>query len=222
MMTTHLFLAALLTVSGSTDASTEVAASQPRRSSSAASPRQVLNSFARCLAQVKNEPARALLALPSVSREQILAAGPLISGNDRCGGNAEVEVEEIGLLGGLAEGLLQSEPQARNLASLSTWSDGAVSRSELRPRNGHEDMGLCIVRRAPREVNALLASVPDSPGEGRAIGALRPYLGPCAPAGSTLSLNRVMIRTQLAIAAYRAAAFLRRNPTLASSAPQRN
>ena len=216
MIATHLFLAAALTVSGSAPASaglplSSLAASQ----ASAMSPRQVLNSFARCLAGTRTDGARTVLALPTASNEQMAAAAAMLNGNDACGPDEEFEldVRGLGLIGGLAEGLLDAQAQTRNIATLASWNDEAIGRTGLRPRNGNEDLGLCVVRRAPQETDRLLASAPDSAGERQAFSAIVPHLGPCAPAGTSMRFDRPTIRAQLAIALYRASAFLRTAPT---------
>jgi hypothetical protein len=132
------------------------------------------------------------------------------------------EVRGLSLIGGLAEGLLEEEPQRRNIATLASWSEEDVSTSALRPRNGNEDLGLCVLRRAPQETQRILESVPGSVGEDRAVRALVPHLGPCSPAGANLRFDKATVRAQLAIALYRAAAFLRTAPATASVAPSRN
>lgn len=225
MMTVHLFLAAALTVSAHAIPSAGVTSvSEASSQASAASPRQVLNSFARCLARTRADAASAVLALPTATREQMIAAAGMLSGRDDCSpaGEFELELGGLGLLGGLAEGLLAAQPQERNVATLASWSDEAIERTSLRPRNDNEDMALCVLRRAPQETHSLLSSAPDSGGEQQALRALVPHLGPCAPAGATLTFDKPTVRAQLAIAAYRAAAFLRTAPATASATPARN
>jgi hypothetical protein len=220
MIATHLVLTAALTVSANAPASVLPLSSYAATQAQAASPHQVLNSFARCLAQAKPDMARAVLALPTGSREQMAAAAGMLNGNDPCGpdrGEFELDIRGLGLIGGLAEGLLDVQSQTRNMATLASWNDQAIDGSGLRPRNANEDLGLCVVRRAPDETRRLLGTASGSSGEQQAVNAIVPHLGPCSPAGASLSFDRPTIRAQLAIALYRAAAFLRTAPATAAA-----
>ena len=225
MMASHLLLAAALTFSTSAPASEAAAvAATTVTQGSNTSPRVFLNAFARCLARARPDAARAVVNLPTASREQMAAAAGILNGDDGCGGAREFELPGGGLtlVGGLAEALLAAEPQSRSVVALASWNDDAIGRSLLRPRNGNEDMGICVVRRAPQQTASLLATTPDTLAETRAIQALVQHLGPCAPAGATMAFDKPTIRAQLAIALYRAGSFLRTAPATASIAPSRN
>lgn len=224
MMVTQLFIAAALTVSAAPPPSAGLPVSAAASQAMAGTPRQVLNSFARCLAKVRAQTARTVLALPTASQEQQRAAVLMLTANDGCGPkeNFELDVGGLGLVGGLAEGLLDAQPQARGGLSLASWTDEAINGTSLRPRNANEDLGLCVVRRAPQQTQRLLASAPDSAGEQQAVRALVPHLGPCAPAGATLTFDTPTVRAQLAIAMHRAASYLSTSPATASAAPTRD
>jgi hypothetical protein len=223
MMATHLLIAAALTVSGATApsagapavAGAAIEASEPGS-------RLVLNRFARCLAKERADSVRAVFTLPTGSREQQNAAMLLLNGYDRCGPAEEFAIDPSGLslVGDLAEGLLAVQPKARNIASLASWNDQAIDSSALRPRNVNEDLGLCVVQRAPQETQRLLASAPESVAEEQAIRAVVPHLGPCAPAGAKLTFDVPTVRGQIAIAAYRAATFLSAAPATAPAPPK--
>src|SRR3954470_10579322 len=65
--------------------------------------------------------------------------------------------------------------------------------------------GECVVRAAPAESRALLATVPDSVEETSRFGALQPALATCMPEGHTVRFGRVALRGSLAINYYRLA-----------------
>jgi len=212
MIASHLFLVAALTVSGSAPASVVLPlASNAASQAAAVSPRQTMNGFARCLAAARIDMARGVLSLPTASNEQMAAAAAMLNGGDPCGGDGEFELDlrGINLIGGLPAGPLAAQPQTRKVATLASWDDETISRSALRPRNGNEELGLCVVRRAPQEAQRVLETAPDSAAEQQAISAIVPHLGPCTPAGASLRFDRPTIRAQLAIALYRASTFLR-------------
>ncbi|QGN53927.1 hypothetical protein GKE62_04625 [Novosphingobium sp. Gsoil 351] len=61
----------------------------------------------------------------------------------------------------------------------------------------------CVVRRNPVASIALVASEGLSVEERKAIDALRPDLGPCLLAGSSMTINPLFLRTYIGIASYR-------------------
>ena len=213
MMISHLFLAAAATISSGAQPTGQVTA--PAYSGT---PRQVLNELARCIASRRPNDARAALALPAGSPEQLAAANVLMNGTDGCGagGAFEIDMHAMGLVGGLAEGLLDAQRTPRQLASLSSWNSEAIGRSALRPRNANEDFSLCVVRSAPQEAQRVVAARPDTPDERAAMTALVPHLSQCAPQGATLRFDRATVRGQVAVGLHRAASFLATAPAQAS------
>lgn len=73
------------------------------------------------------------------------------------------------------------------------------------PRNGTEGLGQCIVRRNPVAAQAVLGATPTSTDEAVAIGRILPDLSPCVMEGTTLRLNRLSVRSLVAIGLYREA-----------------
>lgn len=219
MMISHLFIAAAAVVSSGAQPTGAITTPAFQ-----GSPRQVLNQLTRCIASRRASDVRAALALPVGSNEQLAAANALMNGTDGCGagGPFEIEMHGMGLVGGLAEGLIDAQRTPRHLASLSSWTSEAIGSSALRPRNANEDFGLCVIRRAPQEAQTLVATRPDTPEERSAVSALVPHLSNCAPVGATLRFDRSTVRGQIAVGLYRTADFLARTPSTASIGSGRN
>ena len=66
------------------------------------------------------------------------------------------------------------------------------------------DFAECVRKAAPAPTAQLLAAEPESAAESAAIGALRPAMTACFPAGATLKVNKLVLRGNLAEASYRA------------------
>lgn len=64
-------------------------------------------------------------------------------------------------------------------------------------------LGECVVRAAPAQSRAVMATAIDTPAELQSLNALGPTLGQCVQAGETVSLDRVSVRGALAIAYFR-------------------
>ncbi|WP_310533063.1 hypothetical protein [Novosphingobium sp.] len=64
-------------------------------------------------------------------------------------------------------------------------------------------LGECVVRNAPVQSRAVLATSLETPPELQSINALGATLGQCIKAGETVSLDRMSVRGALAIAYYR-------------------
>ena len=64
-------------------------------------------------------------------------------------------------------------------------------------------LGECVVRNAPVQSRAVLATGIETPAELQSLNALGPMLGQCIKAGETVSLDRISVRGALAIAYYR-------------------
>ena len=75
--------------------------------------------------------------------------------------------------------------------------------------------GECVVRVAPANSRALLATVPDTPAEAAAFKALSPAFGNCLVEGQTLELGKVALRGTVAVNYYR----LAHAPRLPAPAP---
>ncbi|MDO7833610.1 hypothetical protein Q4610_00995 [Sphingobium sp. HBC34] len=66
-------------------------------------------------------------------------------------------------------------------------------------------LGSCTVRADTAKAAAYVRSTPGSDGETKALGALKPVLGPCYPAGAQLKMNKSVLSALLAEALYREA-----------------
>jgi hypothetical protein len=104
--------------------------------------------------------------------------------------------------GGLAENLLRQRGAVADLAPVVALNP---ARPAVVSRDDTELMALCVVRASPAKVSALLQTAPASEEEGADLRALMPELRSCLTAGSSVSLNRLLGRAILALAAYRLA-----------------
>lgn len=66
-------------------------------------------------------------------------------------------------------------------------------------------LGECVVRYAPEAVRAMALTDPASPEETAAMTAVQPAIAGCLPQGSTVRLNRAVVRGSLLVNYYRLA-----------------
>ena len=108
------------------------------------------------------------------------------------------------LAGGLAEAGVHARFAAADLGRLSALTHAEVGRDGLMPRNGYEDLALCIVRAGPAAVKDLISTEPESPFERTAYRAVVPLVAPCVSRGQNLSLDMAGLRSVVAVGLYRA------------------
>jgi hypothetical protein len=160
---------------------------------------RVMIGLGRCAAYRHPRPVKAALALPFADPAQDEAVGKLFSYGDECMGSAvgRLSFKSILIVGAMAEQLMEDR---RPRIDLATALSSAVPAT---PRNGMEDFGDCMVGRDPAAVVALLRSRPTSPDENAKMSALKPALGLCLPANQTFKLSYAMVRSLVAVGAYR-------------------
>jgi hypothetical protein len=166
------------------------------------------NQFGQCIARREAKGVRAALGLPFASPEQKKALDRYIEQFDGCLGasNAfDIMVTTPTLLAGSAsEYYLNTIYKKTELGFLQSLDDVLIAKTPFAPRNGYEDLALCIVRRDPQAVRALVKTLPISKLEAEAISKLVPFVGPCVPQGMTMKLGRPSLRALVAYGLYRA------------------
>jgi len=192
----HLSVAAvaLLLFAGAAEA-----AAQGRRNSPLAA--QAMHNFAICAANRSPRGAARLLAMDFRTEAYTQALRRFALGHNSCTAR-RTSLRFSGSLfaGGLAEQLLREPIGARPLALLVAHDP---ARPAIEARDETEAMGLCTVRQAPAETQALLATEPGSAQEAAAAAALTPAITACLTRGQAMRLNRPGMRALLALAAYR-------------------
>ena len=162
---------------------------------------RALRQFARCI--VVNEPGRvrALLGGDYTSDAYRVEIRRLATTNNGCL-PPESRLASAGVLlaGNLAEALLRGTAPRGTLAQRVAFNPAAAP---FRAHDEGEVMSICVVRAAPAETEAVLATAPGSPEEAATLRAITPHVGPCLASGAAMRFNRHGLRALLALAAYR-------------------
>jgi hypothetical protein len=170
------------------------------------------NRFAQCVARREGKFMRAALDMPLLSSEQKQEMKKRIDQFDGCLETSN-EFDQLVLtpllsVGGAAEWFVRTELKSVDLSSLSGMTDEVVDKTDFRPRNRLEDLGLCIVRRSPARAKAFVKSAVSSTEETTAFKAIVPDVGPCVTSGTEIKLNLPSLRAVVAYALYRASSKL--------------
>jgi hypothetical protein len=162
------------------------------------------NLFSRCIANQRQRAAVRLLDLPLGGKEQTAGIEDLIGGQEDCiYGNLRLRFQPAAMIGGMAEGLIALRFKGADVAGLAAITDEQLDAAGVGPRTGAEDFATCIVRRDPAAAKALIDSEVWSDTEASQIQRLKPHLGGCLVAGSSLKLNAFAVRTHVAVGLYR-------------------
>ncbi|HMG47385.1 MAG TPA: hypothetical protein VK614_08000 [Allosphingosinicella sp.] len=166
---------------------------------------RIMHRYSACVARSHQRWAEAMIALPFMSEEQANAVRRQQGGEEDCMGYSGLELSFRAplLVGGMAEYLIESRYRAAPLAPVSQLADSDVEAGALAPRNGYEDLALCVVRRNPTAVRTLLRTPPASAAEQAAARGLAPDLGPCVPQGQTIAFGPPTLRGLLAVSFYK-------------------
>ena len=188
--------------------------------------RQVVADFAKCA--VRSKPGEAEQMVLSEDAARRPAGGdPLFDGKclDR---GAQLRADRWQMRYALADALLQARPTmlAADVAAASALEHRPFvdrpmpaevaadaerrARWETFARRGAgyatlSQFGECVVRKAPAQSRALLATKVESAEEGRAIAALTPLLGDCVKTSTQLELSKYNLRGTIALNYYRLA-----------------
>ena len=167
------------------------------------------NAFGQCIAQRNANLARRALELPFASEEQLKLLRSSVNTFDECLGSSPefdtLAFPRVLFAGAAAERFVLANLRHIDLSTLAGMTDEALDKTEFKPRNGMEDVGLCVVRRNPANALALLSTHPTSSEETAAARVLLPDVGPCVDAGQKVALNVPNLRAITAYAIYRAA-----------------
>lgn len=158
-----------------------------------------VHAHGQCYVEQQPALAQRLVDAPPGSEEQAAVAKDLERAKVKCGyPGDDLKAPPMLFAGAVAEHLLETRLANRPLA-LAPEGAGPL------PRNGTEALGQCVARRNPENVRALLATTPTGPDEGVAARRIVPDLSPCVMEGTTLRLNKVSMRSLLAIGLHREA-----------------
>lgn len=163
--------------------------------------RRVLLGFARCV--VRHEPGRARTLILGDYTSDAYRNGLrrlADAGNVCLPPGSRLRFGGVLLAGNLAETLLVGVAPRGTLANRVAFS---AAVAPFRAYDQTEVASICVVRAAPAETEALLATAQGSAEETAALGAIMPQLAPCLASGVELRLNRSGLRAALALAAYR-------------------
>ena len=170
---------------------------------------KVAHAFGQCIAFREEKRTRRALELPLVSPEQAKVMNGAQDTFDECLGTSR-EFDQIGfsqllLAGSAAEYFVRSSQAKVDMAPLLGMTDETLATTAFKPRNGLEDLGMCIVRRHPKNARAFVMSRPAEADEAAAFKALLPDVGLCVFQGETMKMNAPNVRAIVAYALYRAA-----------------
>lgn len=156
-----------------------------------------LHQYSRCVALRFPTRAANVLAIDYRTPEYGAAISKLAQSQRSCAWGY-LHFNRMLLAGGLAETLLERD----GAKGLGTRLSGQAS---IEARDDIEFTSLCIVRKTPDAVVALLATEPASDAEKTALNAITPMLPGCIRNGMQVRFNRQGLRAVLALAAYRIA-----------------
>ena len=186
---------------GAALAQAQTTAAQSDEEPATAEDRLVLQRFTRCVAERQPAQARDLIIADYRTDSYRDARRRLATSHRGClPAGSRLRMGGILFAGGMAETLLATAVPRGSLGARTALNPAIAPFHAL---DQGEVMNVCVVRTAPAEVEALLASEPGSAGEGAALRAVSPHIGPCLAAGTEMRLNRLGLRAMLALAAYR-------------------
>lgn len=169
---------------------------------------RVANSFGQCIARREPKRVKIALALPLYTPQQSRELKKATDHFDPCLGSStefdSVVTQGLIFAGNAAEWFLRTEYKDAPLGTLKGMDDDTLAKSAFAPRNGFEDLGLCVVRRNPEAVQSLILTDPTTEREKAAVQPLIADVGPCVPKGQEIKLNRPNLRALLSYALYRA------------------
>lgn len=169
------------------------------------SAQRVMRTFAACLLRNNPRTANEILLAPFASPEQQAVINRRVAGIHNCmGAGMSMGFHAGGLAGALSEASLQSRFAAVNLERVSALTPDTITLLNLNPRNGYEELGLCVARRAPELVWAWAVSAPGSAAEAAAQRAVLPQVAPCVDQGQPLRADVFGLRAILSAGLYRA------------------
>lgn len=168
--------------------------------------RRVMRTFAGCLLRNKPRIAAEIMAEPFGSETQAAVVQRRVAGINDCMGATGLSMgfSVRALAGALAEAELGNRFATTDLARVARLTGDDITVLSLTPRNGSEELGLCVVRRAPEAVRTWALSEPGSAAETAARRIAVDQVGPCVDQGQPLRADIDGLRAILSAALYRA------------------
>jgi len=159
---------------------------------------RMVHDFSRCVVRHAPDQAQRVLARDYTTRAYKDSLRQLLLSEHSCAGAGRLSSNGLLFAGGLAEALLPRELAGASLA-VRTVADPA------HPFTVHDEgelMSVCLVRKSPEDVAALLATAPTTAEEKASIQKIAPNIVNCVSKGRKLVLNTPSLRAMLALAAY--------------------
>ena len=154
-----------------------------------------LHQFAGCIVRQRTLEARGVLAMDFRTRSYQRRLQALARSGDGCFERGVMSMGNLPFAGSLAEHLF--------LRSHADKAPSALLAAEFpRPRSRSEALSYCVVRQAPAESRAVLDTRVTSAEEATALNALRPAIAACLEDREEAQLNRLGLRSLIAIALY--------------------
>jgi hypothetical protein len=168
--------------------------------------RRVMKTLAACLFRNNSRVAAEILAQPFGSAEKTAVIQRRVAGVHDCMGESGLTMgfDARALAGALSEVGLEARYATADLGRVTRLTADQITIFALAPRNGFEDHGLCVARRAPEAVRAWALSAPGSEAETAARRVVPPQVGPCVDQGQPLRADVVGLRAILSAGLYRA------------------
>ncbi len=164
---------------------------------------RLLNQLGRCVARIRPETAERVLAQPIRSPEQ---AGEAMKINDLgagCFARGRLAFQPPLIAGAMAEHFIVTRYRDEDLAPIARLDEAGQAGAGLVPRTAYEDVALCVVRRNPAAVRALIDTEPASTAENAAMAPIFGELPQCLPAGQDFYFAHPTLRALVANGLYR-------------------
>jgi hypothetical protein len=158
--------------------------------------------YGACIADRTRYGAEQVLEMDPSDRSAHRMLEKLAEGHPGCEPGREIKFNDALFRGGLAERMLAKRPGREHLLATLSYDPG---KKAIHAWDEVDVAGLCVVRKDPQAVAALLDTEPASAAEAQAEQALAPSLGACLKAGQTVQLSRSTFRAMLAVAAWQVA-----------------
>lgn len=167
--------------------------------------RLAMRTFAACLMRNNPRASAEILLQPYGSAEQQAVIERRVAGTHNCmRSEMRLLFHPGALAGALSEAGLATRFASANLGRVTNLAADSITIFDLNPRNGLEELGLCVARRAPEAVRAWALSEPGSAAETNARRAVIPEISPCVDQGQPLHADVVGLRAILSAGLYRA------------------
>lgn len=161
--------------------------------------RQALRKLTICVAGLRPNWARAVMAHPYLSEQQASAAAQVFAGHDNCIGVPGVDVafRTSGVVGSIAEYFVRSDLPRTEAQRLGN------ALATVAPLNASEDFALCVASRNSKAALDLVFSDPGSAAEASASGLVVAGVPSCTKPNERIDVDVQAMRSLIATALYR-------------------